>query len=589
MRYLPLLAIFTLCGSGCGPPDGERHPATPRTESPPVESRLRFVDVTATSGITLENVSGDPYEKMAIPESLGQGAAALDYDGDGLLDLFIVNGDVFEGTPRRDGRPALYRNLGNFRFVDVTAEAGLLFQGWGHGASRVDFDADGHPDLYVTIYRGPNRFFRNQGDGSFEDVSTSWGGEDRGPSTAAAFFDADGDGDLDLYVGNYVVYDPFDPPNDGKPCEWRGLQVLCGPKGTTPAPDRFYENRTGVLVEATEAFGFAAVEPSYALGAIAGDFDNDGDPDLYVANDSEANYLFENQGRGRFLEVAALRGTDRNDDGRAQAGMGVDFGDVDNDGRFDLFVTNFSHDTNTLYHNLVTPTGETIFEDATYAVKLGLESYRYLSWGTRIVDLDQDGWQDIVLVSGHVYPQVDRAPIGTTYRQRNQVFRNLGRTKSRRVAFREVEPTGGAFEKREASRGLVVADLDNDGDSDLLVVELDGPPTLIRNDTPDRGHWIGLLLRDRGKNIDAIGARIVVEDSAGVLRWRERSAGGSYLSTGDPRVLVGLGPAAGTVPRVEITWPSGKKTTYADLEADRYHKLGPSRKPGTDFSLSPIP
>ena len=585
MRYLPLFAIVALCSAGCGQSGSERHPAAAGTQSTAGHSALRFVDVTATSGIALENVSGDPHEKLAIPESLGQGAAALDYDGDGLLDLFIANGDVFEGTPQRDGRPALYRNLGNLRFADVTAEAGLSFQGWGHGASRVDFDADDHPDLYVTIYRGPNRFFRNRGDGSFEDVSTSWGGADRGPSTAAVFFDADGDGDLDLYVANYVAYDPDDPPNDGKPCEWRGLQVLCGPKGTTPSPDRFYENRNGSLFEATAAFGFAEVEPLYALGAIAGDLDNDGDMDLYVANDSEVNYLFENQGRGRFLEVAALRGTDRNDDGRAQAGMGVDCGDLDNDGRFDLFVTNFSHDTNTLYRNLVTSAGEMIFEDATYAVKLGLESYRYLSWGTRIVDLDQDGWQDIVLVSGHVYPQVDRAPIGTAYRQRNQVFRNLGLTQGGKLAFREVEPTGGAFEKREASRGLVVADLDNDGDSDLLVVEMDGPPTLIRNDTLGQGHWIGFVLRDRGQNIDAIGARIVVQDSAGVLRWRERSAGGSYLSTGDPRILVGLGPAAGTLHSVEVSWPSGSKTMYADLEPDRYWLL----KPGTDFSPSPIP
>jgi len=217
-----------------------------------------------------------------------------------------------------------------------------------------------------------------------------------------------------------------------------------------------------------------------------------------------------------------------------------------------------------------------MFEDATFAAKLGLASYRNLGWGTRIVDLDQDGWQDIVLVSGHVYPQVDRTPIGTTYRQHNQVFRNLGRTGNARIAFREVEPTGGAFEKREPSRGLVVADLDNDGDVDLLVVEMDGPPTLIRNDSPNRGHWIGLELRYRGKNRDAIGARIVVQDSDGVLRWRERSAGGSYLSTGDPRVLVGLGPASGTVPRVEITWPGGEKTVYLELEPDRYWLLDSS-------------
>ena len=352
--------------------------------------------------------------------------------------------------------------------------------------------------------------------------------------------------------------------------------MFCGPQGTTPAADRFFEQRDGALVEATEEFGFAGVPASYGLGATAGDFDNDGDLDLYVANDSEVNFLFENQGRGRFSEVAAFRGTDRNEDGRTQAGMGVDLGDVDNDGRLDIFVTNFSHDTNTLYRNFLTPAGETIFEDATYAAKLGLESYRFLSWGTRIVDLDHDGWQDIVIVSGHVYPQVDRAPIGTSYRQRNQVFLNSGSSPEGRVVFREIVPSGGAFEQRRASRGLVVADLDNDGDPDLLVVELDGPPTLIRNDTVDRGNWIGFRLRQDGDNRDAIGARVVVEDSAGIVRMRERSSGGSYLSTGDPRILVGLGPAAGPVHRVEVTWPSGRRSEYTNLEPGRYWLLDSS-------------
>ena len=567
--------ILALGIVGCNPADVDSPPpATPARDL--ADAHLRFTDVTEWSGIRLENVSGNPQEKTAIPESLGQGAAALDYDGDGRLDLFIANGDVFEGTPPRDGRSALYRNLGGLRFADVTEEAGLEFQAWSHGATRVDFDGDTHPDLYVTVYRGPNRFFRNRGDGTFEEFSPAWGGADTGPSTAAAFFDADGDSDLDLYVANYVLYDPDDPPQGGQPCEWRGLRVLCGPRGTPPAADSFYENRQGRLVEAGEAFGFALVAPSYALGAVAGDLDNDGDMDLYVANDSETNYLFENDGGGRFREVGAMRGTDRNEDGRAQAGMGVDLADVDNDGRFDLFVTNFSHDTNTLYRNLVTPANETIFEDATYAVKLGLESYRYLSWGTRIVDLDLDGWQDILIVSGHVYPQVDRSPIGTTYRQRNQLFRNLGRDTDGRVTFREVAPQGNGFDRHESSRGLVTADLDDDGDTDILVIEMDATPTLIRNDTADAGRWIGFRLRDTGPNVDAIGARLVLEDSAGVQRWRERSAGGSYLSTGDPRVVFGLGPADGPVRRVEVTWPSGRKTLYTELQPGRYWLLDAS-------------
>jgi hypothetical protein len=538
-------------------------------------TQLRFVDVTQSSGVTLPNVSGDPREKLAIPATLGQGAAALDFDADGLLDLFIANGDAFVGpAAEADAGPALYRNLGNWRFEDVTEVSGLDFDGWAHGVSRVDFDADGHDDLYVTVYGGPNRFFHNRGNGKFENLSSVWGGNDDSPSTAAAFFDADSDGDLDLYVGNYVHYDPDDPPNGGRPCDWRGLAVMCGPKGTTAAADTFWENRDGRLHEAGERFGFSAVRSSYTLGALAGDLDNDGDVDLYVANDSEPNYLFENLGGGRFREVGMLRGADRNEDGRSQAGMGVDLGDVDNDGRFDLFETNFSHDTNTLYRNLLTPAGETLFEDATYTMHLGLQSYDYLGWGARIVDIDHDGWQDVVVVSGHVYPQVDRMPVGTAYRQRNQIFLNRGRSADGRTTFDEhVPPPGDAFELENVSRGLVVADLDNDGDADLLVVEMDGPPTLIRNDSRLDGNWIGFLLRGEASNLDAIGALLSVEDSTGQLRWRQQVGGGSYLSTGDPRLHLGLGSALDPVRTVTVTWPSGNQTVHRDLPPNRYWLL----------------
>ena len=298
-RTLAAAILLIVCNIRCGGGDA----TAPMLE----DGGLRFTDVSAASGVGLANVSGNPDDKTAIPESLGQGAAAIDYDGDGWLDLFVVNGDVFDPAHRRtDPRPALYRNRGDWTFVDVTEAAGLLFAAWGHGASRVDFDADGHSDLYVTVFGGPNRFYRNRGDGTFEDLSSTWGGQDKGPSTAAVFFDADADGDLDLYVGNYVHYDPEHPPNKGKPCEWRGLSVFCGPKGTTPARDNFYENRSGVLIPAAEAFGFGEVAPSYTLGLVAGDFDDDGDLDLYAANDSESNYFFENLG-GRFREVGPIK------------------------------------------------------------------------------------------------------------------------------------------------------------------------------------------------------------------------------------------------------------------------------------------
>ncbi len=511
-----------------------------------------------------------------ITETVGQGAAALDFDGDGRLDLFVVQGDVLpRQTPPAEPRPALYRSLGDFEFEDVTREAGLVFRAWGHGATAVDFDADSDPDLYVTVFDGPNRFFRNRGDGTFADVSSIWGGADPGPSTAAAFFDADSDGDLDLYVGNYVVHEPDRPPNHGQPCRWRGLPVFCGPRGTTAAADTFYENREGRLFEATRAFGFAAVKPSYTLGAVTGDFDNDGDTDLYVVNDSEPNYLFENLGRGRFREGALEYGADRNEDGRAQAGMGVDFGDVDNDGRFDLFVTNFSHDTNTLHHSFAGADGRTMFEDLTHAANLGLDSYRQLSWGTSIVDLDHDGWQDIVIVSGHIYPGLDEETAGTTYEQPNQIYFNEGLSPAGTVRFRLfVPPAGDAFEKRAVSRGLVVADLDNDGDADFLTVKLHAKPALIRNDTKRRGSWIGFRLRGPGHNLDAIGARLRIEDSLGVPRWRERTSGAGFLSTNDPRIVVGLGAAAGPVRSVTVDWPSGGgRSVYEGLESGRYWTL----------------
>jgi hypothetical protein len=550
---------------------GTGHAAT-QTQAPGGQARFRFVDVTEGSGITLVNVSGDPVAKMAIPENIGQGAAAIDADSDGLLDLFIVNGSVFPGTKVDvEPRNALYRNLGDLRFEDVTAASGLLFEGWCHGVTAVDFDSDGHSDLYVTVDNAPNRFFKGRGDGTFEDAAERWGGADPGPSTSAAFFDAEGDGDLDLYVGNYVDYDPEHPPNDGKPCEWKGLTVSCGPKGTTPGLDAFYENRNGTLTLATEAFGFSG-EASYTLGVVTGDFDNDGDVDLYVANDSEKNAYFLNED-GRFRDAAMEYGVDLNEDGLAQAGMGVDSGDVDNDGRLDLFVTNFSHDTNAFYHNVLTPDGRTLFNDATYVTNLGRASFEFLSWGTRIVDLDQDGWQDIVVVSGHVYPQVDRAPIGSTYRQRNQVFESLGSV-SGRVRFEEVQfSEGDAFAKIEVSRGLVAADLDNDGDQDFLVVELDAKPTLIENETEPRGAWIGFELGGEGGNRDAIGARLTVVDSTGTSRVRERSSGSSYLSSGDPRLVVGLGTADDSIREVRVRWPSGTIETHEGLATGRYWKL----------------
>jgi hypothetical protein len=538
----------------------------PAVDPVPLARRFRTTDVSQSSGITLENVCGDPVRKLAIPENLGQGAAALDYDRDGDQDLFVTNGSVFEGqTPRFTPRPALYRNDGGMKFTDVTEAAGISAFGWGHGAFAIDFDADGDQDLYLTCYLRANLWYENRGDGTFRDATAEWGGADPGPSTAAAFFDADLDGDLDLWVGNYVHYDPKAPPNDGNPCEWKGLKVSCGPLGTTPAADSFFENIDGKLVDATKKFGFDAAAPSYALGAVTGDYDGDGDTDLYVANDSRPNFLWRND-RGRFKDVAMMAGVAMNEAGRAQSGMGVDAFDVDHNGALDLFVTNFSHDHNTLYLNDgVQPPG-LLFTDESYASKLGEPSFLYLSWGTRVSDLDRDGWPDLVVVSGHVYPQVDSAPLGTSYRQLNQIFAGRGKNEKGLVVFEDVQfAAGDGFLKKAVSRGLLLADFDGDDDEDYFIVELDAPPTLLRNDGEGHGAWVHFDLIGKGKNRDAIGARVVATLPDGTTRLLERSYGGGYLSTSEGRLRLGLGAVSEPLPRVEVRWPLGGVTTLTNL------------------------
>ena len=530
------------------------------------EADLRFVDATPGSGIDYRNVCGaPPKEKGWLCEGMGAGAAWLDFDLDGKLDLYVVNGSRFD-RPTGQGEPSrLYKGDGAGRFVDVTDKAGVANRNWGFGVAVGDYDNDGDPDLYVTNL-GPNVLFRNRGDGTFENVTQKAGvGDGDRWSSSAAFFDMENDGDLDLYVANYMVDGPPSVPRGGSPearsrnCAYRGIQVFCGPLGQVPLQDAMYRNNgDGTFSDVTKGSGMWLATPRYGLGVVTADYDGDGDQDVYVANDSVANSLWENDGHGTFKDVGLTKGVAFNADGRAQAGMGTDIGDYDGDGWLDIVVTNFSQDLNTVYRNV----GGKFFVDESQLVGMSV-TYMVLSWGVAFHDFEHDGDEDLFIANGHVYPQVDGHGIGTTFRQANHLFRNDGKR------FVEVGASAGPSLAVERSfRGAAFGDYDDDGDVDVFVTALDDAPLLLRNDSRkgDR-HWLEVRLVGTKSNRDGVGARVKVA-AAGVTRMRERKGGGSYLSGHDPRLHFGLGPL-GRVERIEVRWPSGLVDTIGDAHVDR--------------------
>lgn len=518
---------------------------------PGAGQEMRLEDVTAGSGVDFRNVSGEP-EKRFIVSSLGAGVGLLDYDQDGDLDLYFVNGAPLVGRSPGRGEPnRLFRNDGGFRFTDVTPAAGVGDTGWGYGVAVSDTDSDGFPDLYVTN-RGPNTLYRNRGDGTFDRVPAAGGADHPGFSASAAFFDAELDGDPDLIVLGYTADEIADLPLPGAAasCVWFGLPVFCGPSGLIGAEDGLFLNRgDGTFEEASESAGLRSVEATYGLGVVTGDLDGDGDLDFYVANDSEPNHLWMNDGAGRFADRALLGGTAYNVDGLAQAGMGVDAGDFDGDGQLDLFVTNFSHDTNTAYRNA----GSGFFEDSTTRNDLRMPGWFYLGWGTRFVDLDSDGRLDLFVANGHVYPDAEEAGSGTWYAMRNQVFRNEG---------------GGVFSESSwegpvrSSRGLAAGDLDRDGRPDLVVTNVDDEAALLRNRSENRGITLRLVGTRAVRNGDGARMRFLLAD--GSVQLREAHASGSFLSSSDPRVHLGTG-TAGFGRSVEVRWPGGDEEQLGDL------------------------
>jgi hypothetical protein len=527
-------------------------------------SATRFVNVAREAGLTLQNHNGS-LRKDTINETVGNGVCLADFDGDGFLDIFLPSGQP-AGPPT--ARSAFYRARGDGTYEERAEAAGVALPGyWAQGCAAADYDGDGRIDLLVTGF-GRYYLLRQTAPLHFTDVTAAAGlGGGRGWSTGAAFADYDGDGLLDLYVSHYVDYDQNSPPlpkaGSGPNCMYRGHPVMCGPRGLKPQAGRLFRNLGGGrFKDVTAETGMVPTTAGYGLGAVWSDFDDDGDPDLFVATDSTPHYLFRND-RGRFAEIGTVAGVAYNEEGRAQAGMGADVGDFDGDGRLDLVVTNFSHDYSTLYHN----DGGMMFSDVSLSTGFGPPTMPMLGWGVHFLDYDSDGRRDLFEANGHVYPGVDDLNLGTTWLQPCQLFHNEGG-----MRFREVgAQSGEAFAERHSARGSAVGDLDNDGDPDLVVNNMDEIPSLLRNEGKPRGHWIGLLLQGTGGNRGAIGARATV--IAGTLRQvDEVRAGSSHNSSSDPRLLFGLGRAAGPV-RVEVRWPTGAKQVFDRLDADRYHTL----------------
>ncbi|MGB5888698.1 MAG: VCBS repeat-containing protein, partial [Thermoanaerobaculia bacterium] len=452
--------------------------------SSPAASQLpRFEDRTVAANISVVTNSGS-IEKPHILESTANGVLVLDYDLDGFVDLFFASAyRLPQGSAGEDERSALYRNNGDGTFTDVTAAAGVDVRAYGHGGCVGDFDADGLPDIYLTIL-GPNILFRNNGDGTFADVTDEAGVGDPGPSIGSTFFDADGDGDQDLFVGNYLEASWEEIHGARRTRRWRGkVTVMDGPRGLEESRNTFYLNHgDGTFEEATESAGLAVGGYGYSMGVTSFDYDNDGDTDLYVANDSNANRLYSNHGDGTFEEIGTWSGTAYNADGRAQGSMGVGFGDFDNNGWLDLVVTNFAHDYYALYRNL---SGQ-LFQDESFVARLTAPSFRPLGWGALFLDVDHDRDLDLFFANGHIYPQVDEDPsLGETYKQQNQLLLNED------GGFLEItEQAGGGLLVEESSRGAAYLDMDNDGDLDIVVSNQDAVPTLLANLTDTSNHWL---------------------------------------------------------------------------------------------------
>ncbi len=528
---------------------------------------VQFVNVAKQAGLTAKTIFGAERKNKFLLETTGCGVAFIDYDNDGWLDIFFVNGTRFETTYPKGQEPVsrLYKNNRDGTFTDVTVKAGVARLGWGQGVCAGDYNNDGHEDLFVT-YWGDCALWRNNGDGTFSDVAAKAGVTTRTTTgltrwnTGCAFVDYDRDGHLDLYVANYIDFDPKTAPlPESGPCLYKGLTVACGPPGLQGGKDiLFHNNGNGTFTDVSEKAGILRKQGTYGLGVLVGDFDNDGWPDIYVADDSSPSALWQNNHDGTFADIGVEAGVAFGPDGKTQAGMGVSAADVYGDGKLAIFKTNFAGDTSTLYRNQ----GKGTFEDMTFQAGLGRNT-RFLGWGASFLDFNNDGWPDILTCNGHVYPEVSETALESGYRERKVLYRNLGNGKFEDVS----QDAGPGILEPAPARGCAIGDFDNDGDLDVVVNCVNDVPQLLRCDSTLKNNWLKVRTVGTKSNRSGIGARVICKPQGEHEQSDEVRSGGSYISQSDLRVHFGLGKAV--TADIEVRWPSGQVDKLSAVKANQ--------------------
>jgi hypothetical protein len=520
----------------------------------------RFTDIARQAGLTQPIVYGGVDQKRYIVEVVGCGVAFLDYDNDGWLDVLVLSGTRLENAPP-DATNRLYRNNRDGTFTDVTERAGLIRTGWASAVTVGDYDNDGFDDLFITSY-GHNVLYHNNGDGTFTDVTAKAGLRQDAVRYGAGctWLDYDRDGRLDLFVATYLntTLERLPKPGENADCRWKGVPVNCGPRGLPPGfVQLFHNNGDGTFTDVSRKSGVAAASGSYPMTAVAADYDNDGWPDIYVACDSTPSWLFINQHDGTFREEGLERGVALSEDGLEQAGMGIGIGDYDLDGNLDIFKTHFADDTNVLYRN----DAKGYFNDVTIRAGIGVET-RYVAWGAGMIDLDNDGFPDLFVTTGSVYPEVEQRLPAYPFRTPRLVFRNLGDGRFEEL----IDEAGSGVAATHASRGCAFGDFDNDGDVDILVMNMNEAPSLLRNDVTGNGHWLKVLLAGVTSNRSAIGARVIAS-YGGRTQAQEVAAQSSFYSANDRRLHFGLGAA--TAADLTIRWPNGASEKIPNVAADQ--------------------